>query len=129
MTDTILTIMCLGSSPLDVIPTVDYGFITSPQPGAAAREMHYAQGKALGGSSALNFMIHHRPNRGALDRWAELVDDASYGFDAMLPYFQKPFTFTPPNTSTRLANATTLYQKDDFASDGGPIEVTYPNWT
>lgn len=124
-------IIGVGSNPVDSIPTVDYGFRTTPQPGAADREIHYAQGKALGGSSALNFMIHHRPNKGALDLWAETVADDSYTFENMLPYFQKPFTFTPPNTSTRLSNATTSYVETDFAGpgDGGPIQVTYPNWT
>lgn len=124
-------IIGVGSNTLDSIPTVDYGFRTTPQPGAADREIHYAQGKALGGSSALNFMIHHRPNRGALDLWAEAVGDNSYTFDNMLPYFKKPFTFTPPNTNTRLANATTSYIATDFAvsAEGGPIQVTYSNWT
>lgn len=124
-------IIGVGSNPLDSIPTVDYGFRTTPQPGAAGREIHYAQGKALGGSSALNFMIHHRPNRGALDVWAETVGDDSYTFDNMLPYFKKPFTFTPPDTGARLSNATTSYIEADFAGagDGGPIQVTYPNWT
>lgn len=124
-------IIGVGASTLDSVPTVDYGFRTTPQPGAANREIHYAQGKCLGGSSGLNFMIHHRPNKGALDVWAEIVDDESYTFDNLLPYFEKPFTFTPPDTGTRLANATTLYFESDFAEDsqGGPIQVTYPNWT
>lgn len=124
-------IIGVGSNPLDSIPTVDYGFRTTPQPGAAGREIHYAQGKCLGGSSALNFMIHHRPNKGALDLWAETVGDDSYTFDNLLPYFKKPFTFTPPNTDTRLKNATTAYDTSDFAGDGegGPVQVTYPNWT
>ncbi|KAK2054361.1 alcohol oxidase [Colletotrichum caudatum] len=123
-------IVGVGSNPLDSLPTVDYVLKTIPQAGAAGRRMHYAQGKCLGGSSALNFMIHHRPNRGALDAWAEAVDDETYSFDRFLPYFQKSFTFTPPNTETRLANATTAYFESDFdPSSGSPIHVTYPNWT
>ncbi|KAK2023568.1 alcohol oxidase [Colletotrichum zoysiae] len=123
-------IIGVGSNPLDSIPTVDYGITTVPQAGAGGRSMHYAQGKCLGGSSALNFMIHHRPNRGALDAWAEAVDDNSYSFDQFLPYFEKSFTFTPPNTEIRLANATTAYVESDFnPSSSSPIHVTYPNWT
>lgn len=124
-------IIGIGTSPLDSIPTVDYGFRTTPQEGVDGREIHYAQGKVLGGSSALNFMIHHRPSKGALDQWAEAVGDDGYTFDNLLPYLKKPFTFTPPNTTTRLANATTLYVEDDFAEagQGGPIQITYPKWT
>ncbi|EUC39829.1 GMC oxidoreductase [Bipolaris oryzae ATCC 44560] len=120
----------VGSNPADSIPTVDYGLVTVPQAGAGGRRMHYAQGKCLGGSSGLNFMIHHRPNRGALDAWAEAVGDESYSFDRFLPYFKKSFTFTPPNQKTRLANATTAYVEADFEpSSSSPIQVTYPNWT
>ncbi|TQN63838.1 Dehydrogenase patE, partial [Colletotrichum shisoi] len=121
----------VGSNPLDTVPTVDYGLKTVPQAGAGGREMHYAQGKCLGGSSAPNFMIHHRPNRGALDAWAEAVGDDSYTFDQFLPYFKKSFTFTSPNTVSRLANATTTYDESDFnqPSSNSPIQVTYPNWT
>jgi choline dehydrogenase-like flavoprotein len=39
-----------GSSPLDVNPGVDWGFVTTPQAGANNRELHYARGKCLGGS-------------------------------------------------------------------------------
>ncbi|WYZ35458.1 hypothetical protein EsH8_X_000105 [Colletotrichum jinshuiense] len=123
-------IIGVGSNPADNIPTVDFGIKTIPQAGAGGRQIHYVQGKCLGGSSALNFMIHHRPNRGALDAWAEAVGDESYTFDQFLPYFQKSFTFTPPNTETRLANATTAYVESDFdSSSSSPIQVTYPNWT
>lgn len=124
-------IIGVGSSPLDSIPTVDYRYRTTPQPGAANRELHYAQGKPLGRSSALNFMIYHRPNKGALDKWAEAVGDDDYKLDNLLPYFGKPFTFTPPNSATRLAIATTLFVENDFAEagQGGPIQITYPNWT
>jgi choline dehydrogenase len=34
-----------GSSPLDVNPGVDWGFITSAQAGANNRSLHYARGK------------------------------------------------------------------------------------
>lgn len=33
-------IIGVGSNPLDSIPSVDYGFRTTPQPGAADRELH-----------------------------------------------------------------------------------------
>ncbi|KAF9875215.1 choline dehydrogenase [Colletotrichum karsti] len=123
-------IIGVGSNPADSIPTVDYGIKTIPQVGAGGREMHYPQGKCLGGTSALNFMIHHRPNRGALDAWADAVGDESYTFDKFLPYFEKSFNFTPPNTEMRLANATTAYVESDFnPSSSSHIQVTYPNWT
>jgi choline dehydrogenase len=71
-------IIGIGSSILDSVPTVDWEFITEPQAGANNREMHYARGKCLGGSSALNFMIHHRGSEGSYDMWADEVGDDSY---------------------------------------------------
>jgi choline dehydrogenase len=71
-------IIGIGSSMLDSIPTVDWQFQTEPQPGANNRRVHYARGKCLGGSSALNFMIHHRGSTGSYDMWAEEVGDESY---------------------------------------------------
>lgn len=38
-------------------PTVDWGFVTTPQAGANNRTLHYARGKTLGGCSALNANI------------------------------------------------------------------------
>ncbi|OHW97549.1 choline dehydrogenase [Colletotrichum incanum] len=67
-------IIGVGSNPVDSISTVDFGLKTIPRAGAGGRRIHYAQGKWLGGSSALNFMVHHRPNRGALIARAEAVE-------------------------------------------------------
>ncbi len=71
-------IIGIGSSMLDSNPLVDWEFTTEPQAGANNRQVHYARGKCLGGSSALNFMIHHRGSRGSYQRWAEMVGDESY---------------------------------------------------
>lgn len=68
----------IGSSFIDTVPTVDWGFQTEPQTYANNRRIHYARGKCLGGSSALNFMIHHRGSKGSYEQWAEAVGDDSY---------------------------------------------------
>ena len=68
----------VGGNMLDSIPTVDWEFQTEPQVGANNRRVHYARGKCLGGSSALNFMIHHRGSTGSYQQWADAVGDQSY---------------------------------------------------
>jgi choline dehydrogenase len=68
----------IGSSFIDAVPTVDWQFQTEPQAGANNRRLHYARGKCLGGSSALNFMIHHRGSKGSYEQWADMVGDDSY---------------------------------------------------
>ncbi|KAK7628890.1 choline dehydrogenase [Phyllosticta paracitricarpa] len=119
----------VGMSRLDYNPLVDWGFMTTPQAGCNNRQFHYARGKALGGSSALNFMIYQRGTEGSYQQWADELGDDSYTFDNLLPYFEKSLTFTPPNTSKRLANATTQYNPSVFdPTNPGPVQVSYSNF-
>lgn len=41
--------IAVGSDPVSNV-SADWGFVTTPQPGANDREIHYARGKCLGGS-------------------------------------------------------------------------------
>ncbi|KAJ4359851.1 uncharacterized protein N0V89_000407 [Didymosphaeria variabile] len=117
-----------GASPLDTNPLVDWNFVTAPQAGANGRELHYARGKCLGGSSARNFMIYQRGDRGSYQRWADLVGDDSYTFDNWLPYFKKSTQFTPPITPPRAANASAEYAASAFSSSGSPLQISYANY-
>jgi choline dehydrogenase len=102
--------------------------LIAPVPGN--RRIHYAQGKTLGGSSALNTMAYHRGTKGAYQRWADLVGDQSYRFDSVLRFFKKSCTVTPPNLEKRNApNATVLYDPKGFDNTlGGPLQVSWSNW-
>ncbi|KAH9984868.1 choline dehydrogenase [Xylariaceae sp. FL0662B] len=115
-----------GSSPKDTNPGVDWSFVTAPQMGADNRELHYARGKCLGGSSGRNLMMYQRPDEGSLQQWADMVGDQSYNFKNMLPYFQKSCKFTPPDPKLA-SDANIKYLPDAFAPSGGPLHVSYPN--
>ncbi|GME26134.1 BetA, Choline dehydrogenase and related flavoprotein [Neofusicoccum parvum] len=121
-------IVGIGANPVDSNPLVDWVFTTEPQKGAAGREVHYARGKCLGGSSALNFLIYQRGSEQSYQRWAEMVGDDSYTLANLLPYFERAVSFTPPDDSKRLANVTSEYEADAFASPGGPVHVGYSNY-
>ncbi|KAJ5145865.1 uncharacterized protein N7515_000429 [Penicillium bovifimosum] len=117
----------VGSDPTTSSPE-DWGFVTRNQPGANGRAIHYARGKCLGGSSALNFMVYQRPTRQSMELWATAVNDRSYRFDEVLPFYKKSVTFTPPNTNYRAANASTSYDPSSYDSSGGPLQVSYANF-
>ncbi|KAF1837679.1 GMC oxidoreductase [Decorospora gaudefroyi] len=117
-----------GSSPTDQNLLVDWNFITTPQAGANNRRIKYARGKCLGGSSARNFMIYQRGDRGSYQRWAEQVGDDSYTFDNLMPYFKKSVKFTPPNDQKRAANGSAEFVADAFSPSGGPLDVSYANY-
>lgn len=110
-------------------PTIDWGFVTTPQAGANNRSLHYARGKTLGGSSALNANIYNRGTRGSYHRWAEAVGDSSFEFDEWRPFFAKGTTYNFANASLRAVNASVPMPAnvtEDYAD--GPVNISYPNY-
>jgi len=73
-------------------------------------------------------MIYNRGTKGSYDLWAQLVGDDSYSWDDMLPHFKRSIHFTPPNVSVRGANSSAIYDLSAFSPDGGPLQVSYPNY-
>ena len=121
----------MAADPEASLPLIDWGFVTTPQPGLGNRSIHYARGKTLGGSSALNFMLYHRGTNGSYDKWAHEVDDESYTFDKLLPYFQRGTHATPPSDKTTRENATVYYDEIAFSNDTTyhqPLHVSWPNY-
>ncbi|KAF9882808.1 hypothetical protein FE257_005140 [Aspergillus nanangensis] len=107
----------IGSDPNSKIP-IDWGFVARGVPGINHRDVHFPRGKCLGGSPTIQSM----------QRWADLVDDQSYTFDKVLPFYKKTIHFTPPSTRLRSRNATVPYNEDAFDKRGQPIQVSYPNY-
>jgi choline dehydrogenase len=109
---------------------IDWDLLSTAQSAAGNRRIHYAQGKTLGGSSAINTMAYHRATAGSYQRWADLVEDQSYTYDKVLPYFKKSATVTPPDLAKRNApNATVRYNESAFDNAlQGPLQVSWANW-
>lgn len=120
------TVYFSGSDPNDYQPLIDWGITTQPQRGLAGRRVHYTRGKTLGGSSARNYMVYHRPTIGSMQRWADEVGDESYSFEHMLPYFKKSVHYTPPN-QTLYANTSNTEAPEAFSPQGGPLQVSFSN--
>ncbi|CAG7942604.1 unnamed protein product [Penicillium salamii] len=96
---------------------IDWGFVAHGVPGADFRDIHYPRGKCLGGS----------PTAQSMERWAQLVNDSSYLFENVFPYFEKTVSFSTP-VGTRFANATPLFNASAFSHDGNPVQVSYPKY-
>src|SRR4051794_37185482 len=89
-------------------PSVNWGFSTVAQPQLNHREMHYPQGRTLGGSTSINAMIYIRGHRLDYDEWKAL-GNTGWGYDDVLPYFK------------RLENHERLI--NDYHGTGGPMNV------
>ncbi|KAL8713854.1 MAG: hypothetical protein Q9220_001999 [cf. Caloplaca sp. 1 TL-2023] len=116
-----------SKSTSDVNPLIDWGFNTTPQAGAFNEIIHYARGKALGGSSARNYMAYNRGTVGTYQKWADEVGDQSFAFENIQQYFKKSLNFTPPDLQKRGVNATPQYDLSTL-NHGGPLDITYSNY-
>lgn len=73
-------------------------------------------------------MIYQRGDRGSYQSWADAIDDQSYSFDNLLPYFKRSCQFTPPASPPRASNATAEYNAAAFDPAGGPLQISYANY-
>ncbi len=69
--------------------SVDWRYITTPQPQLGGRVVLYPRGKVVGGSSAINALAYQRGHPAAYDRWPN-----GWGFSDLLPYFKRAETFS-----------------------------------
>ena len=94
--------------------------------GAFNRRFHYARGKTLGGSSARNYFLYHRPTVDSMQQWADLVGDQTWAWNNLLPYYKKSVHYTPFDESL-YTNSTNPQDPEAFLPEGGPFEVSYSN--
>jgi len=66
----------------------DWGYATAPEPGMANRCIGFPRGKAHGGSSAINAMVHIRGHRQCFDRW-QASGNPGWGYEDLLPLFKR----------------------------------------
>jgi choline dehydrogenase len=74
--------------------------------------------------------VKTRPTIQSMQKWADLLDDQSYTFDNMLPYYEKSTSFSPPDTRKGPKNASITADLSVWnnTTSGGPVHVAYPSW-
>ena len=87
---------------------IDWKYETEPEPALNGRKIPIARGKVLGGSSAINAMIHIRGNRRDFDHWNFLGNDG-WSYDEVLPFFKKSENYLGPASQ--------------FHGTGGPLTI------
>ena len=69
-------------------PDLTWQYVTEPDPNINNRTIGWPRGRVLGGSSAVNGLIHVRGQAEDYDYWASL-GNTGWGFDDLLPYFKR----------------------------------------
>ncbi len=69
-------------------PRVNWMYLTEPEATLDGRRGYWPRGKVLGGSSAINAMVHIRGQPVDFDDWRAL-GNPGWGFDDVLPYFKR----------------------------------------
>jgi choline dehydrogenase len=67
---------------------VNWMYTAEPDPGLDGRRSEWPRGKVLGGSSAINAMVHVRGHPGDFDDWAA-AGNPGWSWAEVLPYFRK----------------------------------------
>lgn len=76
-----------------------------------------SSGKGVGGSSLINGLAYSRSSPQDYNKWAELVNDSTWNYDNVLPYFKKSETFTKTNPYVPI--------DEEYHGVGGPLPITH----
>ncbi|PGH15606.1 hypothetical protein AJ80_05470 [Polytolypa hystricis UAMH7299] len=101
---------------------VDWNYTTTKQSGANDRELEANQGKAWGGTSAINGMFYIRGDAAQFDAWEDL-GNPGWNWDSLFPYFKKSEKHTVPSDAQLAGGATYEPQHHGFE---GYVHTGYP---
>ncbi|CAM4136527.1 Oxygen-dependent choline dehydrogenase [Bordetella tumbae] len=90
---------------------VNWAYETEPQAELAGRRIYMARGKVIGGSGAINGMVHIRGHRQDFDGWADSGCNG-WHWDGVLPYFRK--------------SEDHYLGENEMHGTGGPVAVSKP---
>ncbi|KAL3212998.1 hypothetical protein MRX96_035748 [Rhipicephalus microplus] len=88
-------------APLLIGDKFDWKYLPEPQENACLsmkdQRCPWARGKAMGGSSAVNFMFYVRGNRRDYDNWRDEFGANGWSYDHVLPHFKNIETSRVPD--------------------------------
>lgn len=107
-------------------PTYDWCMTSIPQPNAGNKTYSMPRGKVLGGSSAINYLMYVRGSRKDYDGW-EALGNKGWGWDSLVPYFQKHQTLDVPDPSALPADKQFMPHaaKEKYHGINGPIHTSF----
>lgn len=88
------------------------------------RSIKDAQGKLLGGSSAINSQTFVAPAQADIDAWAKLGNNG-WDWSALAPYYKKSYTLSPPPDRETLEHLGIDWINDEYRGTSGPVQVSF----
>ncbi|OTA96506.1 putative GMC oxidoreductase [Hypoxylon sp. CO27-5] len=101
----------------------DWTFQTEPQSNLKGRRISLNQGKALGGSSAINSHIFIPPAKSRIDAWESLGNDG-WNWDVLRKYYAKAYTSPYVDEASKKALSIDEWTARDN-STRGPIQTSF----
>lgn len=101
----------------------NWGYRTDPTPNACLGLIDgrctWPKGRALGGSSVLNFMVYQRGHRRDFDEWSNDWQNPGWSYDEVLPYFIKSERAQPAIRDLQAGRSA------KYHGTAGPVSVQY----
>ncbi|OKL60044.1 hypothetical protein UA08_04968 [Talaromyces atroroseus] len=104
----------------------DWKFRSTPQPGLSGRMLGLNQGKALGGSSAVNALVFVPPFKGVVDSW-EALGNSGWNWATLKAYFSK--AYSTPAVAQNTKEALPIEGWPELNESKGPIQTSFGNET
>ena len=89
------------------------------------RTIKQPQGKAFGGSSAINGQAFIAPSQADINAWAKF-GNPSWKWSALAPYYKKAYTLSPPPDKETLDHLGINWINEEFRGTDGPLKVSFP---
>ncbi len=102
---------------------IDWNYKTIQRVGPDGQVLILPQGKAWGGSSAINGMTYLRADAAEIDAW-EKFGNTGWNWSTLLPYYIKSEKYGVPSNTQLAAGATFQPQ---YHGSNGPVRVGYPS--
>lgn len=96
-----------------------------PQPGLGGRVIREPQGKALGGSSAINGQSFIAPGKAEIDAWAKM-GNPGWDWAGLVPSYKKSYTLIPPHDKETLDHLGIDWINEEYRGTLGPVKVSFP---
>lgn len=110
----------------DIGGRYDWNLSTVPQVYLDGAARNIPQGRVLGGGTVLNGMLWNRGGQGDYQDWVDL-GNPGWGWDDMLPYFQRSETYTPVY-SEEIAEEYSIQEWPEVHGYAGPVNVSFPKF-